>query len=297
MNQGHTTAIERYLAPAGLDDALEALAGGNATVLAGGTDLMPQSGSGRVTLKPLLLNIRRIPELMGHSIGGGWVRLGALTTINQLREVAALAEALPLLADAADHFASDQVRNMGTLGGNVCNASPAGDTLVPLLVLDAEVELAGKSASKSGSKVASRRLPIAEFFTGPGRTRREAHELLVAVHVPCPKPGAVARFVKFGTRPALDISAVSLGVNAVKAGGQLYGVRVAFGAVGPTPFRGRATEALLEGKTLDAALIEQAAETAAAEINPIDDLRATAWYRRELVRNLTRKVLTDVADH
>ncbi|MBI2235420.1 MAG: xanthine dehydrogenase family protein subunit M [Magnetospirillum sp.] len=283
------SAIERYLAPASLADALDALSGGNATVLAGGTDLMPQTGSGRTRLRPILLNIRRVPELMGHSIAGGWVRLGALTTINQLREVAGLAEALPLLAEAADHFASDQVRNMGTIGGNICNASPAGDTLVPLLVLDAEVELA--------SKAGTRRIPIAAFFTGPGRTLRAADELLTAVLLPVPRPGTQSRFVKFGTRPALDISAVSVGFKAEVADGVLSNVRLAFGAVGPTPFRGRAAEALLEGRRLDAALIDQAAATAVSEVNPIDDVRATAWYRRELVHNLVRKVLTDVADH
>jgi xanthine dehydrogenase FAD-binding subunit len=287
------TAIQRYIAPASLDDALEALGGGNATVLAGGTDLMPQTGSGRVQLRPTLLNIRRLPELAGHTVAGGWVRLGALTTINQLREVEALAEALPLLAQAADQFASDQVRNMGTIGGNVCNASPAGDTLVPLLVLDAEVEL----AARADGRTTSRRLPIAEFFTGPGRTRKETNELLVAIHVPVPKAGTAARFIKFGTRPALDISAVSVGFKAETAGGVLSNVRVGFGAVGPVPARGPATEALLEGQRLNPALIEKAAETAVSEINPIDDVRATAWYRRELVHNLMRKVLNDVADH
>jgi len=283
------TAIERYIAPASLDDALKALAGGNATILAGGTDLMVQSHGGKTRLKPVLLNIRRLPELAGHAIEGDWVRIGALTTINQLREDATLAKALPLLAEAADRFASDQVRNMATIGGNVCNASPAGDTLVPLLVLDAEVEL----ASASGR----RRLPINGFFTGPGRSLRQPEELLTALYVPMPKLRTVSRFVKFGTRPALDISAVSLGFKAELASAGLANVRIAFGAVGPTPMRGPRTEALLEGQRLTPSLIAKAAETAMAEITPIDDVRATAWYRRELVHNLLRKVLNDVADH
>jgi CO/xanthine dehydrogenase FAD-binding subunit len=283
------TAIEHYLAPASLDDALAALAGGNVTILAGGTDLMVQAHSGKARLKPILLNIRRLSELSGHSIEGECVRIGALTTINQLREDATLAKALPLLADAADHFASDQVRNMATIGGNVCNASPAGDTLVPLLVLDAEIELA--------SKAGTRRLPINGFFTGPGRSQRRPEELLTAIIVKLPRLRTVARFVKFGTRPALDISAVSLGFKAELNGGTLSNVRVAFGAVGPTPARGAETEALLEGSRLTPALIAKAAETAMAEIKPIDDVRATAWYRRELVHNLLRKVLNDVANH
>jgi xanthine dehydrogenase FAD-binding subunit len=280
------TAIERYLAPASLDDALAALAGGNATILAGGTDLMPQSNAGKVKFRPILLNIRRLPELRTVDIAQGRITIGALTTINELKDNPVIAKAVPLLAEAADHFASDQVRNMGTIGGNVANASPAGDTLVPLLVLDAEVELASASGRRS--------VPMTEFFTGPGRTMRRADELITGFSIPLPRLRTVSRFVKFGTRPALDISAVSIGFAATLEGGRLSDVRVAFGAVGPTPLRGRATEAVLEGAALDAATIAKAAATARDEVKPIDDLRASAWYRRELVHNLLGKVLSDV---
>jgi len=280
------TAIERYLAPAGLDDALAALAGGNATVLAGGTDLMPQINAGKVAFRPILLNIRRIPELRAVEVSNGRITIGALVTINELKDNPLIAKAVPLLAEAADHFASDQVRNMGTIGGNVANASPAGDTLVPLLTLDAEVELA--------SGAGRRNVPMAEFFTGPGRTVRRPDELITGLSIPLPRLRTVSRFVKFGTRPALDISAVSIGFAATLESGRLSDVRVAFGAVGPTPIRGRATEAVLEGAALDPERIAKAAATARDEVKPIDDLRASAWYRRELVHNLLGKVLSDV---
>ncbi len=280
------TAIERYLAPAGLDDALAALAGGNATILAGGTDLMPQINAGKVAFRPILLNIRRIPELRAVEVSNGRITIGALVTINELKDNPLIAKAVPLLAEAADHFASDQVRNMGTIGGNVANASPAGDTLVPLLTLDAEVELA--------SGTGRRNVPMAEFFTGPGRTVRRPDELITGLSIPLPRLRTVSRFVKFGTRPALDISAVSIGFSATLDSGRLSDVRLAFGAVGPTPVRGRATEAVLEGAALDTALIAKAAATARDEVKPIDDLRASAWYRRELVHNLLGKVLSDV---
>lgn len=280
------TAIERYLAPADLDSALAALAGGNATILAGGTDLMPQINAGKVAFRPILLNIRRIPELRAVEVGQGRITIGALVTINELKDNPVIAKAVPLLAEAADHFASDQVRNMGTIGGNVANASPAGDTLVPLLVLDAEVELASASGRRS--------IPMAEFFTGPGRTVRRPDELITGLSLPLPRLRTVSRFVKFGTRPALDISAVSIGFSATLDSGRLSDVRVAFGAVGPTPMRGRATEAVLEGAPLDAGLVAKAATTARDEVKPIDDLRASAWYRRELVHNLLGKVLSDV---
>lgn len=281
------SAIERYLAPTGLAEALDILASGPVTVLAGGTDLMPQSQAGRVTFAPTLMNIRRIEALRGVREEGGFIRIGALTTITDLLDNPLINGKLAILAEAADHFASPQIRNAGTLGGNIGNASPAGDTLVPLLVLDAEVEL----VSKSGA----RHVPMAQFFTGPGKTVRTAGELIAAVRVPTPKLGFTARFAKFGVRPALDISTVSVGIGGVTAGGTFEGVRVAFGAVAPTPIRGAKTEAALSGKKLDNAAIETAAKAAFDEVKPISDVRASAWYRKELIRNLTRKVLNDVA--
>lgn len=279
--------VERYLAPTTLDEALKALAGGDATIVAGGTDVMPQSQAGRFKLGRTLVNIRRVAGLQGAAKEGDEIRLGALTTISQLREDSFIAKTLPVLAEAADHFASVQIRNMGTLGGNIGNASPAGDTLVPLLVLDAVVEL--RSAK------GMRRLRLDEFFTGPGKTKRTADEMITNIFVPAPKPGFVARFAKFGTRPALDISAVSVGIAGVVKDGKIGNVRVAYGAVAPTPVRGKAAEAALEGKTLDDATLAAAAKAAQGEVKPISDQRATAWYRREMIHNLVKKVLADVA--
>jgi CO/xanthine dehydrogenase FAD-binding subunit len=284
-------AIQEYFAPESLAEAVRLLRGGDATVLAGGTDLMPQTQAGRVKFGRSLVNIRRIAELRGIGEAGGTVRIGALTSVAELMESETVRARLPVLVEAGDHFASAQLRNAATIGGNICNASPAGDLLVPLLVLDAEVEL----ASDSDGALATRRLPLADFFTGPGKTRRAPNELLVAVHMPLPAAGHVARFVKFGTRPALDISAISIGIAAVLKDNTLTGARVAFGAVAPTPLRGRETEAALEGRPLNADVIALAAEVACAEVRPISDVRASDWYRRELIGNLMRRVLTDVA--
>ena len=285
------TALERYAAPRALGEALELLRDGDVTIVAGGTDVMPQSHSGKMKFGRTLLNVRRIPELAGIVLEGDTVRIGALTTITALLESTLVRERLPILAEAADHFASEQVRNGATVGGNICNASPAGDLLVPLLVHDAEVEL----ASDVGGTMVTRRVALAEFFTGPGKTQRAPGELLVAVHMPMPAAGHIARFVKFGTRPALDISAISIGVAGVLRDRALTGVRVAFGAVAPTPMRGRETEAALEARPLTADGIAAAAAVARAEVRPISDVRASDWYRRELVGNLMRRVLTDVA--
>ena len=289
-------AIENYLAPTRLEQALAALGEpGGATVLAGGTDLMPQSKAGRVKPARTLLNIRRVAGLDAIELSDGALRLGTLTTVAVLLEHALVRQHAPLLVIAADKFASDQIRNVATLGGNLCNASPAGDLLTPLLALDAEVELVSLAADGT---VATRWLPLAEFFTGPGRTRREANELLTAVRMPIAPARQLAHFYKGGTRPALDISTISIAFAARRDdAGRLHEVRVALGAVAPTPIRARRTEALLEGQALDADLVEKAATCAAEESTPIDDVRASAWYRKELMHNMTRRMLDDVSKH
>jgi CO/xanthine dehydrogenase FAD-binding subunit len=252
---------------------------------------MPQSHAGRVTLGRGLLNIRRVPELRAIERDGDAVRIGALVTMTELLRDPLIGSRFAILAEACDHFASDQLRNAATIGGNVCNASPAGDTLPPLLALDAEAEL----ASKPDGAVVTRRVPLAEFFVGPGKTVRKPDELLCAILLPLPAAGFTARFVKFGTRPALDISAVAIAVAGVRDGAALTHARVAYGAVAPVPLRAARTEAALEGTALDAVSIDRIAAVARGEVRPIDDVRASAWYRRELVFNLTRRILDDVA--
>lgn len=282
------SAIERYCAPRTLAEAAEVLRGGNVTVLAGGTDLMPQAQAGRVRFQPVLMNIRRVPELTGILEDADGVRIGALTTMTELLESSLVRERLGILWQSCDHFASDQLRNVATLGGNICNASPAGDTLVPLLVLNAEVTL----ASKPNGALLTRALPLSEFLLAPGRTARRPEELLVGVRIPALPDGFRGEFYKLGTRPALDIAAISIGVGAVRSGGVMRDVRIAFGAVAPTPIRAPKTEAALEGRSCDSATIEAALATADAEIHPISDVRASDWYRREMIRNILRRMLT-----
>ncbi|TAK86196.1 MAG: xanthine dehydrogenase family protein subunit M [Betaproteobacteria bacterium] len=283
-------AIERYVRPGSLEEAAEILRAGNVTVLAGGTDLMPQTHAGRVKFQSVLMNVRRVPELRGIEEHGGVVRIGALVTITELRESALVRERLNVLWQACDHFASDQIRNAATLGGNVCNASPAGDTLVPLLALEARTVL----ASKPNGSLETRRIPLDKFFSGPGRTLKKPSELLAAIEVPLPPQGFVGEFYKHGTRPGLDISAISIAVGAQLKGKVLNEVRIAFGAVAPTPIRAPRAEAVLEGREADAATLEAAAQAALGEIHPISDVRASDWYRRELVRNMLKRVISHV---
>lgn len=284
--------IATYAAPRSLDEAVALLRTGEVTILAGGTDLMPQAQAGKAKFNTTLMSIRRIPELSRIAEVGGVVRIGALATVTDMLDSAVIRERFSTLWQACDHFASDQIRNAATIGGNICNASPAGDTLVPLLVLGARVVLAGKP---NGS-VARRTLPLAEFLVGPGRTARQSSELLEAVEIPLPAAGFVSAFFKFGNRPALDISVISIGFAAVRDGRRLTGVRVGFGAVAPTAIRAPATEAALEGRTLDAATIDAAAAAAVGEVHPISDIRASDWYRRELVGNMLRRMLDHVSN-
>jgi len=280
-----------YVAAKSLDEATEVLKRGAVTILAGGTDLMPQSKIGKLRFAPTLMNIRRVPELAGIAQEGENIRIGALATITDLHESPLVRERLPALWLSADKFASPQIRNAGTVGGNICNASPAGDTLVPLIAYGAKVEL----ATKPNGRVERRLMPLADFLLGPGKTARKSEELVTAVLIEAPATSTIGLFEKFGTRQALDIATVSVGFVGRAKAGKVETVHLVFGAVAPTPMRGRAAEAVIRGKMLDDATIEAAADAAAAEVKPISDVRASAWYRREMIRNLTRSVLTDVA--
>ena len=281
--------ITTYLAPRRLDEALHAMADGGATVFCGGTDLSPQTESGARQYQAKLLNLRRIEGLSGIDAGGSEIRIGAATTVSEIRASTALAEIAPVLVEAAERFASEQLRNAASIGGNLCNASPAGDMIPPLLVLGASAEL----ACVQGGAVQTRRVPLERFFVSPGKSVKLPQELLTAVVFDRPASGFKARFRKSGPRPALEISTVSVAVGARVAGGRLSGVRVAMGSVAPTPLRARHVEAALEGKPLDAATIAAAVEAAAEDAKPIDDVRASAWYRGHLVKVFVEEVLND----
>jgi CO/xanthine dehydrogenase FAD-binding subunit len=279
--------IQKYLAPRTLEEATEILSENECLLFAGSTDVLPQTRSGKRAFKPALVNLKRIDALRGIERDGRSFRIGALTTVTEILESALLKQHAPALVQAADAFASGQIRNAATLGGNIANASPAGDLIPPLLILDAEVEL----ASRSGR----RRLPLRDFFLGPGKMRLEPTEVLTHVSFDVPDDGFVASFKKFGTRPAMDIAVVSVALGCAIRDGVVTGARVAFGAAGPTPMRGTRTEAVLEGRALDDDTLAAASATAREEIHPISDVRGSAWYRRELVRTLTERLLRHVA--
>jgi len=281
-------SIEEYVAASSLEEALQALADGQATPVAGGTDLWVQKDLGVKEVHRRLVNIKRVPELAGISTDGDQVRLGALTTMTEILESALLQKSVPLLPATADRFASVQVRNAATVGGNIVNASPAADMVIPLLCLDAEIEL----ASWSGGKTATRRLKLTDFFTGPGQSNRNSGELLTEVSFDAPAKGSRSAFCKTGPRPALEIAVVSLAFATYLNDGALSDVRIALGAVAPTPIRCPKTEKMLEGKKPNDATIAAALDSLDSEISPIGDHRSSEWYRRRLARVYLEQELT-----
>ena len=282
--------ITTYLAPRSLEEAVKAMVAGDVTVFCGGTDLTPQTDSGARQYSANLMNIRRIAGMGGIAEKDGSIRIGALTTVTEIRRDPLIAKVAPILAEAAEHFASDQIRNAASVGGNLCNASPAGDMINPLLVLDAVVEL----ASWANGSMQLRTVPLEKFFTGPRKSVKKPEELLTAVVFKKPAADFVGWFRKAGPRPALEISTVSVGIGGNLAGGVFRNVRVAMGSVAPTPLRARNVEAALEGKPLDAAAIRAAVAATRADATPIDDVRASAWYRGHLVEVFTEEVLNHV---
>jgi aerobic carbon-monoxide dehydrogenase medium subunit len=274
-----------YFEPKSVDEALSLLAehGVEAKVIAGGTDVMVDI---KYKEEPgCLINIKKIPGLAKIQENGGSLRIGALTTIRELETSSILRDKLPVLWEASHQFASLQIRNTATIGGNICRASPSGETLAPLLVLEAT----GKCVFSDGEK----NQPFTSFFQGPGKSVLGAKGLLTEIDVPYPAPGSKSVYLKHAVRGAMDIAmvgvAVLLTLDARKD--SLQDVRIGLGAVAPTPVRANKTEALLRGKQLNAALIKEAAAMAGSESSPISDQRSSAEYRRWIVEALTRRGL------
>ncbi|HZD52943.1 MAG TPA: FAD binding domain-containing protein, partial [Woeseiaceae bacterium] len=225
MQTRHASTIGQYEVPVSVEEAARAMSDGRATILAGGTDLMLQTRSGKRRIPGKLVNISRIHALRGIDIGDDVVRIGALTRITDILDSDRLRECVRVLVDTANHFASPQIRNAATVGGNLCNASPSADMAIPFLLLDAGIELV---CWRNGA-LAARRLPLDLFFKAPGETARRPDELLTRVEFPLPQPGFFAGFCKSGRRPALEIATASVGIAGFLGKGALTQVRVAVG--------------------------------------------------------------------
>jgi CO/xanthine dehydrogenase FAD-binding subunit len=286
--------IERtYLEPTDLEQARSMLAGHeDLRVVAGGTDLVVAARSGKAPLPERLIAIHRLKELAGlQSEAGGGLRIGALTTHGDLETSAVVTESWTAMSDASALVGSPATRHVGTVGGNVCNASPAMELGSPLLIFDAVVELA--------SGRGFRNVPFSSFVIGPGRTSALPGELMTAVVLP-PLHGhgwVGSAYVRLEYRQAMEIAIVgAAALVRLDEADRCIEARVALTAVAPTCVRAPETEEALRGKTIDDVLLEHAAQIAAEAAKPIDDVRAGADYRRAMVPVMVRRALTKALD-
>lgn len=271
----------RYEVPRTVEEALSLAAQEQARYVAGGTDLAVQMAEGAQS-PSLLVDITRLPPLQGVRREGGVIRLGAAVTLERIARSPGLPECL---AQGARGVGSPQIRQLGTLGGNICNASPCGDTLAPLLVLE------GRFVLRTGA--AQREVSAEEFFLGPKATILQPGELLEAVLLR--SGGGASAFRMIGKRDGQAISQVNLAVwlSRERASGRIERVRLAAGSVAPVPLRLRRTEELLRGRLPEEALLREAEALAAEEVRPISDLRAGESYRRRVTGALLREAMAD----
>jgi len=274
-----------YYAPKSIEEALGLLAdmGGNARVMAGGTDLMVKMRNGLISPEAVigLKNVADLDCISFSKMKGLTIGAGAL-----LRDVAAhkgIRKHFPAIAYAAGETANVQIRNMGTVAGNLCNAAPSADNAPALIALGAQVTVVGPDGERT--------IALDRFFKGPGLTALEPGEILIAIRVPLPAAHSGAVYCHISPRSKVDICAVGVAAMVTMDGNACMNARVSLGAVAPIPMRAKKAEAVLKGKALTRAAIEKAGIQAAKESRPISDMRASARYRRQMVEVLTRRAI------
>jgi xanthine dehydrogenase small subunit len=272
------------VSPRSLPEAYGLMAQAAWRPIAGGTDVMVQIAGELGDPPERLLDIWRLDELRGIHDEGGTLVVGALTTYTEIRRSPIVAALLPALAEASSTIGAAQIQNRGTIGGNIVNASPAGDTLPVLLAADAEIVL--------GSARGERIVPAASFWVAYRRTVRADDELVVRVRFPATRRRRV-RFRKVGTRRAQAISKVVMALGWSEDGGVWRDVRLGLGSLAERPVRAPETERVLEGAAARRTVADHAAAVLSAEIHPIDDVRSTADYRRAVAGRVLHRLLRE----
>lgn len=279
-----------YVAAKTVEEACNALKdrGEDARVIAGGTDLLIKLRYGLLAPR-LLIGLKKIDRLdrilFDQSQG---LTIGATALLADAASHPDILKHYPAVAGAAQETANVQIRNMGTVVGNLCNAAPSADNAPALLALDAEVSVSGPGGT--------RRLPLEQFFMGPGLTVLEPGEIVTEIHVPTPPPGSGTSFQHISPRSKVDISAVAVGVTVEMDGEFCKDVKIALAAVFPTPMRATKSEESIKGEKLTADAVAHAALQAAKECKPITDVRASAEYRRQMVTVLTKRGLVEARE-
>lgn len=273
-----------YLTPQSLQEACSMLVqyGDSAKVLAGGSDLLVKMKDG--LMKPTyLVSLKHLDGLKAirYETGTG-VIIGVRATHNEVMNNSILQEKYRSVCEAAHSMAADQIRNIGTLGGNLVNAVPSADLPPILIALDAQARIAGTNGERT--------LPLEDFFLGPGKTVLQKGEILTHIIIP-DQPTTGSNYIKFGLRRAGALAVAGVASIVTVSDGIFQDVRIVLGAVAPTPLRARQAENVLRGKKISQELIDEAGKVAAAESKPISDIRGTIEYRRHLVDVLTRRSL------
>jgi carbon-monoxide dehydrogenase medium subunit len=278
-----------YFSPKTLSEASEVLSKYNddARMIAGGTDLLLKMKAGRLAPKAII-NIKRIPDLRGLTFNSH-LTMGALTTLEEIKQSPIIQQHYPALSSAAATMASVQIRNLATVGGNMCNAAPSADLAPILIALNATAVINGAKGE--------RRVALEEFFIAPGKSVLGVSELLISLEVP--KQEGKSIYLKHSPREHMDIAVVGVGIacrgfNPLTR--QAADVRVVLGAVAPIPLRAKNAEEEVMGGSLTKERIERAAKIAAEEAKPIDDVRGSVWYRRKIVEVLVKRGLTGLVN-
>jgi CO/xanthine dehydrogenase FAD-binding subunit len=261
---------------------LASLRGTRVRLLAGGTDLIVQMKD-RVDVPDAVIHIGGIEELRRIEDKRDTLRIGAGVAFSVIERSELIERFAPVLVEASREMAAPQISNRATVGGNIVNASPAANSIPPLYVLRATLHLQ--------SEKGERRIAAEDFFSGPGETQLQDDEMLIAIEIPKIKPSERGFFQKIGQRRIKSIAKVAVAAIVDLRDGMISDARIALGAVAPTVIRARQAEDFLRGKELSVAIIDEAARIASAEARPIDDIRSTVEYRREMCRVLLRRGL------
>ena len=275
-----------YQAPTSLSEAVSIMAanGDRARPLAGGTDVLVQLRGGRREAD-VVVDTKKIPELNTLNLGDNGLQLGAAVPCYLIYQDPAVAAAYPGLIDAAGMIGSIQIQGRATVGGNLCNAAPSGDTIPPVITLGGEAHINGPNGWRT--------LPAENFCTGPGRNALENGELLVAIQLPAPAANSGTAYLRFIPRNEMDIAVagVSSTVQLDASGQTIESARIALASVGPTPILATAAGDSLAGKAVSDEAIEEAGRLASEAATPITDMRGTIRQRHHLVAVLTRRTL------
>ncbi|MCK5551566.1 MAG: xanthine dehydrogenase family protein subunit M [Deltaproteobacteria bacterium] len=260
---------------------------GEAKVLAGGTDLLNLMRDGEISPK-LIVSLKNIGEFRDITKHDGGVSIGAFCTLEDCARSERIRGEYPILYDAFQQMGSLQVRSRGTIGGNICNASPAADTAAPLMVLGAETIIQGAGGE--------RKKPIVDFFTGPGETILEPDEILTTITLPKIKGKGAGLYVKLGRRNAMEIAIIGVAVYVIlePSSKNISDIRIAISSAAPKPLRVDEAESILKGRSPEKQLIEETASIVSRASDPISDVRASKEYRKEMLRVLTIRAITDI---